>query len=72
MEERCDLVAVLDLKPGGFRQGVQVLPTEAISDLSADLLLVAVGARGARDLIRQVLNTKRPDLQEGQDWWAVA
>ena len=72
MDQQCDLVAVLDLKSGGARYGVPVFPTEAIADLSVDLLLVAVGARGARSLIREMLSTLRPDLTEGHDWWAVA
>ena len=72
MDQQCDLVAVLDLKSGGSRYGIPVFPTEAIADLSVDLLLVAVGARGARSLIREMLSTLRPDLTEGQDWWAVA
>jgi hypothetical protein len=33
-------------------------------------LLSAVGARGARALIREQLMTM--GLREGEDWWAVA
>ena len=35
------------------------------------MLLVAVGARGARDQIRHELAVLRPDLVEGQNWWAL-
>lgn len=66
------VVAALDIKPGTTRQGVRVLPREAVRDLEVDLLLVAVGARGARDEIRGLLAAWRPDLVEGRDWWAVA
>jgi glycosyltransferase involved in cell wall biosynthesis len=72
IEQKVDLCAVLDLKPGGTRQGVPVLPTEDVSVLDFDLLLVAVGARGARGLIRGILAERRPELLEGRDWWAVA
>jgi hypothetical protein len=72
IEQRTDLIAVLDLKPGGSRQGVRVLPIESIRDLEVDLLLVAVGARGARALIRESLAELRPELVEGLHWWAVA
>jgi hypothetical protein len=34
------------------------------------VVLAAVGARGARALIREQLTTM--GLQEGEDWWAVA
>ena len=36
-----------------------------------DMLLVAVGARGARNHIRNELATLRPDLVEGHNWWAL-
>ncbi len=64
--------AALDLAPGGTRRGVPVLPPEALRDLDFDLLLVAVGARGARAIIRERIAALRPDLVEGRDWWAVA
>jgi hypothetical protein len=40
-------------------------------DLDLDMLLVAVGARGARNQIRNELATLRPDLVEGHNWWAL-
>ena len=40
-------------------------------DLDLDMLLVAVGARGARNRIRNELATLRPDLVEGHNWWAL-
>jgi len=66
------VVAVLDLRHGFTRQGVAVLPPEALAGLELDLLVVAVGARGARALIRERIATQRPELVEGRDWWAVA
>jgi hypothetical protein len=35
------------------------------------MLLVAVGAHGARNQIRNELATLRPDLVEGHNWWAL-
>jgi hypothetical protein len=67
-----DVAAVLDIKPKGARHGVPVLDPEALRDLEFDLLLAAVGARGARDEIRERVATMRPELVEGRDWWAVA
>lgn len=66
------VAAVLDLKPGGQRQGAPVLPLSALPDLDVDLLVVAVGARGARDEIRATIARVRPEWVEGRDWWAVA
>jgi len=43
----------------------------ALLDLDLDMLLVAVGARGARNQIRNELATLRPDLVEGHNWWAL-
>ena len=43
----------------------------ALPDLDHDMLLVAVGARGARNQIRNELATLRPDLVEGHNWWAL-
>lgn len=63
---------VVDLRAGGQRQGVPIRTAEALVGAELDLLLVAVGARGARDLIRKRLHALRPDLQEGVHWWAVA
>ncbi len=46
-------------------------PPAALSDLDLDMLLVAVGARGARNPIPNELATLRPDLVEGHNWWAL-
>jgi glycosyltransferase involved in cell wall biosynthesis len=67
-----EVSAALDIRHGGTRHGVPVLPREAIASLRVDRLLVAVGARGARDEIRARIREARPDLVEGRDWWAVA
>jgi glycosyltransferase involved in cell wall biosynthesis len=71
-ERGLDVVAALDLKHGGTRHGVPILPREAIATLTFDRLIVAVGARGARDEIRGRIAAARPELVEGRDWWAVA
>ena len=62
---------VVDLFVRTSRQGVPVLAPEALVDLSMDLLVVAVGAQGARAEIRQMLERLRPDLREGEGWIAV-
>ncbi len=66
------VVGALDIKPGTTRQGVPVLPPDRLPTLSFDLLLVAVGARGARDEIRGRITLMCPGLVEGRDWWALA
>jgi hypothetical protein len=65
------VVAVIDIAKSTIRSGVPVLPPTALPDLDLDILLVAVGARGARDQIRNELAVLRPDLVEGQNWWAL-
>lgn len=53
-----ELAAVFDIDPakiGHPRQGVTVRPVEDVGEVAMDLLLVAVGARGARALIRERL-----------------
>lgn len=67
-----DVPVALDLKHGTTRQGVPVLSPDVLPTLTFDLLLVAVGARGARDEIRARIQAMRPELVEGRDWWAVA
>jgi hypothetical protein len=62
----------IDIKPRGTRHGVPVVLPPALVGAQFDLLLVAVGARGARELIRAELARLRPDLVEGRDWVAVA
>jgi hypothetical protein len=65
------IVAVIDFTKSTVRSGVPVLPPAALPDLELDMLLVAVGARGARDQIRNELAVLRPDLVEGHNWWAL-
>ena len=65
------VIAVIDITKSTVRSGVPVLPPAALPDLDLDMLLVAVGARGARDRIRNELAILRPDLVEGHNWWAL-
>jgi len=47
-------IAVIDISPrsiGSTRQGIPVVAPEALADLSPDLVLLAVGAEGARSLM---------------------
>lgn len=71
------LVAYVDIDPrkiGRTRRGLPILPPEALPDwwerFSNPLVLAAVGARGARLLIRQRLTDL--GLVEGRDWWSAA
>ena len=66
-----ELVAVIDIVPGTERGGRPLLPPEALATLDFDVLLVSVGRRGARELIRRDIQRIRPDLREGVDWWAL-
>ena len=43
----------------------------ALPDLDLNMLLAAVGARGARNQMRNELATLRPDLVQGHNWWAL-
>ena len=70
------LVAVIDSFPGPgegqrTRGGSPLLMPEALAQLEADLLLVAVGRRGARELIRAEIAQLCPHWKEGRDWWAL-
>jgi len=61
-EHGLDLVAAFDIDPakiGRTRQGAPVLSVEQVEEVDIDLLLVAVGARGARALIRNHLSRTR-------------
>jgi glycosyltransferase involved in cell wall biosynthesis len=64
--------AVVDVHHRTERQGVPVYGASVLPDLDVDLLLVAVGARGARDIIRAEIQKFRPEWVEGVDWWALA
>lgn len=71
------LRAFLDIDPrkiGRTRRGLPILSPEELPALWESspnpVLLAAVGARGARQLIRQRLNSM--GFCEGSDWWGVA
>jgi glycosyltransferase involved in cell wall biosynthesis len=71
------LAAFVDVDPakiGRTRRGLPVLPPQSLLDCwhehTRPALLAAVGARGARSLIRDQL--QRFGLHEGRDWWSAA
>lgn len=71
------LRAFLDIDPrriGHTRRGLPILSPQELPALWESspnpVVLAAVGARGARQLIRQRLNSM--GLCEGSDWWGVA
>jgi len=71
------LLAFLDIDPkkiGRTLHGLPILSPEELPGLwtnhPASAVLAAVGARGARQLIRARLN--QFGLKEGEDWWGVA
>ena len=71
------LAAFVDIDPakiGRTRRGLPILAPDALPEFlgrfSDPIVLAAVGARGARALIRQRLN--EIGLEEGADWWSVA
>jgi glycosyltransferase involved in cell wall biosynthesis len=71
------LRAFIDIDPrkiGRTRRGLPILPPEELTEwwgrYSHPALLAAVGARGARALIRGRLEAL--GLREGLDWWSVA
>jgi glycosyltransferase involved in cell wall biosynthesis len=75
--QNCPLMGFIDIDPhkiGRLRYGVPILSPAALPSLwrqhQKPIVLAAVGARGARQLIRQQLNVMK--LQEGQDWLGVA
>jgi GT2 family glycosyltransferase len=77
LAESAPVTAFIDIDPakiGRKRRGLPVLGPEACLEWwhrsPRPILLAAVGARGARGLVRQQINAL--GLVEGQDWWAVA
>jgi glycosyltransferase involved in cell wall biosynthesis len=71
------LVAFVDIDPGKIgtiRRGLPILPPEDLVNIwnayTNPVVLAAVAARGARQIIRHRLEAF--DLHEGQDWWSVA
>lgn len=77
IRQGCPLVAFIDIDPKKVRKtlrGVPVLPPEELIDLWGRYndpgLLVAVGARDVRLILRQQL--EKLNLREAKDWWFVA
>ncbi len=77
LREGAPLSAFFDIDPrkiGRTRRGLPVLPPEALPEqwgrFERPALLAAVGARGARRLIRLRLEAR--GLREGRDWWSAA
>jgi glycosyltransferase involved in cell wall biosynthesis len=71
------LAAFVDIDPekiGRTRRGKPIIPADDLlnwwSRFTNPVVLAAVGARGARELIRTRLNSM--GLVEGQDWWGTA
>ena len=71
------LVVFVDIDPkkiGRTRRGLPIIPPEDLLDwwgrYENPVVLAAVGARGARQLIRGRLNAM--GLREGVDWWGTA
>jgi glycosyltransferase involved in cell wall biosynthesis len=71
------LQAYIDIDPrkiGRTRRGLPILPPEALSDcwgrFTNPVILAAVGAHGARPLIRRRLTEM--GYREGRDWWSAA
>ena len=65
------LPAVIDISQSTVRAQVPVMSPLALKHLHFDRLLVSVGTRGARAEIRADISRLRPDLIEGQAWWAL-
>ena len=77
VRENVPLVAFIDIDPkkvGRTRRGFPIISPDDLLDwwgrYEKPALLAAVGARGARQLIRERLVGF--GLVEGQDWWGVA
>jgi glycosyltransferase involved in cell wall biosynthesis len=77
LREGAPLAAFVDIDPakiGTRKRGLPVIAPEALQPLwkgsPSPIVLAAVGARGARALIREQLVSM--GLREGHDWWAVA
>jgi glycosyltransferase involved in cell wall biosynthesis len=73
----CPLVAFIDIDPrkiGSTRRGLPILSPEDLpawwSRYVDPVLLVAVGARGARAILRERIELL--ELREARDWWFVA
>jgi len=77
LRQEAPLAAFIDVDPakiGSTRRGFPILSPDDLPDwwkrYARPVVLAAVGARGARQLIRQ--RVENLGLREGQDWWGVA
>ena len=77
LRDGAPLVAFIDIDPrkiGRTLRGLPIIPPEALMEwwrrFRNPVVLAAVGARGARALIRERLSGM--GLVEGRDWWGVA
>jgi glycosyltransferase involved in cell wall biosynthesis len=77
LAEGAPVTAFIDIDPakiGRTRRGLPVIGPDACLEWwrrsPRPILLAAVGARGARAVVRQQINDL--GLVEGRDWWAVA
>lgn len=77
VREGAPLLAFIDIDPvkiGRSRRGKPIHAPDDLTELlhatPGTVVLAAVGARGAREIIRTRL--KGMNLAEGRDWWAVA
>jgi glycosyltransferase involved in cell wall biosynthesis len=77
IRQGCPLVAFIDIDPhkiGNTRRGLPILPPQDLpmwwGRYQDPVLLVAVGARGARSILRKRLENL--GLREARDWWFVA
>ncbi len=71
LAEGMALDRIIDIRPSHARLGIPVMPPAGLVGHAVDLLLVAVGSRGARPLIRARIAELRPDLREGEHWFFV-
>jgi glycosyltransferase involved in cell wall biosynthesis len=77
LRQEAPLAAFIDIDPkkiGNLRRQRPILPPEALPGLlqgaACPALLVTVGSRGARAILRRRLNAL--GLVEGRDWWCAA
>lgn len=76
IREGINIVSFIDIDPkkiGNTRRGRPIIPPEEVLNwwgkYENPAVLAAVGARGARQIIRERLTTM--GLREGRDWWGV-
>jgi len=74
VEERGHTLALVvdPFQVGKTRLGHRVQAPDALQRIPVDRLIVAVGARGAREEIRAALASLQPEWVEGHHWFAVA